>query len=296
MFNSLANRGIKSILLTLFFTSLGLSLIAQKGSKPSIMVVPNDGWCRDHGYFFEVKDSVSGGIREFIDYQRATADQDLIAAIAKINEIFAVRGFPLKDMETALKQLEKEKLEQRAIQNKGARINISGYDELAQMVDADIILELHYSVSRIGPEKRVTFIVKALDPYSRLQIGGASGTSEPVARASIPQMLQKAVLEKIETLQGSLQDHFDRVVENGRPIRLQVQLWENASFNFEDYCGADTYEELVVNWVYENCKAEKGNFIQEVTITESLITLENVLIDLYQEMVETIMHVTSAEN
>ena len=70
--------------------------------KPIIMVVPSDLWCNTNGYVQEM--DVNGVQVIYPDYRKALMENaDLMLVISKINEQMTERDFPLKNLESALK-------------------------------------------------------------------------------------------------------------------------------------------------------------------------------------------------
>ena len=87
----------KSIVL---IACLACSLIAgAQAKKPTLMVMPSDAWCYQNGFTKEIPDG-EGHTAQIADYDEALrTSMDLKLAIAKINDLMAERGFPLKDLE-----------------------------------------------------------------------------------------------------------------------------------------------------------------------------------------------------
>src|SRR5574344_2341393 len=83
---------------------LTATMAFSQAKKPTIMVVPSDVWCNQNGY---VQEYDNQGIKMIIpDYTAALQnDVNLKLAIAKINDLMAERGFPLKDLEATLKSI-----------------------------------------------------------------------------------------------------------------------------------------------------------------------------------------------
>src|SRR5690606_12934685 len=100
--------------LNMKFVTLMVLLIAGsafgQAKKPTIMVVPSDAWCFKNGFVMEFDNQ--GTKVKIPDYKRAfQEDADLLLVISKINGLMADRGFPLKNMESAIKSLESESAE-----------------------------------------------------------------------------------------------------------------------------------------------------------------------------------------
>ena len=82
----------------------GNLLVAGQAKKPTIMVVPSDNWCIKNGYT-QMFDEM-GTAKTLPDYKMALQNEtDLLMTISKINTMMADRGFPLVNLETALKNM-----------------------------------------------------------------------------------------------------------------------------------------------------------------------------------------------
>ena len=98
-------RSVLAIILLCFV--LGLS--AQE-KKPTIMVLPSDVWCNQHGYMTTYDNQ--GTTQRVPDYKAALqSDADLLLVIGAINTLMADRGFPLKNLESVLKSIEQRAAE-----------------------------------------------------------------------------------------------------------------------------------------------------------------------------------------
>ena len=94
---------MKRLILGLVMSVASVACFGQ-AKKPTLMVVPSDAWCTKHGY---VKTYDNQGVTEkYPDYQRALQeDTDLLLVISKLGEMMADRGFPLKDLEAAMRSI-----------------------------------------------------------------------------------------------------------------------------------------------------------------------------------------------
>jgi len=261
--------------------SLILSLQAQRATQPSIMVIPNDGWCIEKGYTVEFTDAFSGTTREVPDYRKAVNDQELIAVIAKINEMFSERGFPLVNMQSALQKIESDRAVEDIINNRsGAGVGQSPLDQLNATAGADINLVVTWIVNKVGPKKSVTFTLQALDAYTSKQVGGASGTGPQMMSTELPVMLQEAVLSHVDNLQAQMSSHFDDLRTNGREVRVRIMVWNDAPVYLDDECGGTEYIDLISDWMFDN--TVNGAF-SEGDVTETRMELDFVRIPLYDD-------------
>ena len=100
-----------AILAICFLSAMG------QAKKPTLMVVPSDAWCKEHG--FEQTFDNQGTPEQIPDYKAAVStDKQLNAVISKINTLMADRGFPLKDLQQNVKSISNLSAEDRLITSK----------------------------------------------------------------------------------------------------------------------------------------------------------------------------------
>lgn len=223
---------------------------AEKGlmMKPTLMVIPSNVWCNENG-FLRMEDGYS-----FPDYKAAlNSNIDLQNVISKINIMMSERGFPLENLETAIKSLETSEVENAMIRDKesGARMQESSLDRLYRQSKPDIVLQLTWSINKTGAKHSVTFNIQALDSYTDKQITGVQGTGAPSFSAEIPVLLEEAVLSHMDILTSRLTDYFDEMRNNGREITLDVRLFDT-DIDFETEYGNEELAEVITRWVAES--------------------------------------------
>lgn len=271
--------------LLLFFTVILFSISAfSQAKKPIIMVVPSDNWCIKNGYT-QMYDEM-GTLKTLPDYKMALQNEtDLLMTISKINTMMADRGFPLVNLETALKNIEQEGAEIAMLGSKsGGSVAESPIDVLQRTANADIIMQLTYVVNQNGPQRSVTFMLQGLDAYTGKQIAGAQGTGSPSFATETPVLLEEAVLAHIDDFNSRLQDHFNDLFTNGREIVFQTRIWDTSMIDFEeefDYNG-ETLElgEIIEDWVFDNTVQGRYN---TSNYTENVIRFDQVRVPLYDE-------------
>lgn len=248
------------------------------------MVVPSDNWCIKNEYT-QMYDEM-GTQKTLPDYKMALQNEtDLLMTIGKINTMMADRGFPLVNLESALKNLEQEGAEIAMLGSKsGGGIAESPIDILQRTANADIIIQLTYVINQTGPQRSITFMLQGLDAYTNKQIAGAQGTGEPSFATETPVLLEEAVLAHIDDFNSRLQDHFDDLFENGREIVFQTRIWDTGMIDFEEefnYKG-ETLElgEIIEDWVYDNTVQGRYN---TSNYTENVIRFDQVRIPLYDD-------------
>lgn len=88
---------MKKFLTILMSLAVGSTVLFGQAKKPTLMVVPSDAWCNEHGYL-ESYDN-QGTTTSVPNYAQALQNnKDVNNVISKINSLMADRGFPLKDL------------------------------------------------------------------------------------------------------------------------------------------------------------------------------------------------------
>ncbi|MFT4698194.1 MAG: hypothetical protein ACI9SJ_001336 [Flavobacteriaceae bacterium] len=270
---------IKLILTISILTFSVLSFGQAK--KPTIMVVPSDAWCIQNGYVLTFDDQ--GSTIRIPDYKRAFQENtDVLLVISQINGMMADRGFPLKNMEAAIKTLESNAAEDnmRSSKDSGSNVNESPIDALKKVAKADIIMQLTWTINKTGPKKSITFNLQGLDSYTDKQIATATGTGAPSFSAELPVLLSESVLAHIDNFCVSLQSHFDDMFENGREIILRIQTWDDWDEDLESEFDGEELGFLIEDWLADN--TVKGRF-STTDMTESMALFEQVRIPLYND-------------
>jgi hypothetical protein len=259
-------------------------MVSGQAKKPTIMVVPSDNWCIKNGYT-QIFDEM-GTSKTLPDYKMALQNEtDLLMTISKINTMMADRGFPLVNLESALKNMEQEGAEIAMLGSKsGGSIAENPIDVLQRTANADIIIQLTYIINQNGPQRSITFMLQGLDAYTNKQIAGAQGTGSPSFATDTPVLLEEAVLSHIDNFNSRLQDHFNDLFENGREIVFQARVFDTSPIDLEEEFTfkGETLElgEIIEDWVSDNTVQNRFN---TSTYTQNVIRFDQVRIPLYDE-------------
>lgn len=272
---------MKKIFLLCGLVVLGASLSFGQAKKPTLMVVPSDAWCNQNGYMMEFDDQ--GTTVKIPDYKKAMQENtDILLVISSINDMMAERGFPLKNLESAMKTLASNAAEDnmRTSKESGSEVSESPIDALKKVAKADIIIQLTWTVNTTGPKKSITFILQGLDAYTDKQIAGANGTGAPSFSAEIPVLLKEAVTAHIDNFASSLQAHFDDMFANGREVIIRIQKWDDWDGDLESEYDGDELGEIIENWMSDNTVEHRFN---TTDMTENMALFEQVRIPLMNE-------------
>lgn len=246
------------------------------------MVVPSDVWCVQNNYTVSYENQ---GVSEIIpDYKKALqTDANLLLAIAKINSLMADRGFPLKDLQSVTKSISQQNAESNMIQSKtsGAVLAENPIDRIRRTAKADIIMQLTWSINRMGPKYSLTYNLQGLDSYTNKQIAGVQGTSKQTISAELPILLEEAVLSNMDDFCKQLMAHFEDIHANGREVAVTVRVFDNGSgLDLETEYEGTELTEIIDEWMSENTV---NNVFNKSDASETFIQYEQVRIPLYKE-------------
>lgn len=277
----LKQTNMKKFFLISAFLMAALCTFSQ-AKKPTIMVIPSDIWCQQHGYMQTFENQ--GGLVSVPDYKAALrGDMDLQLVIAKINELMLDRGFPLKNLESQLKIIEQQDAEQNLMTSKnGNEVAESPIDRLLRTAKADIVIQVGWEIKTSGPKYILNYVMAGIDSYTGKQIAGGSGVSEPSYTSDAASLLEEAVLIRIDDFNSRLQTHFDDMFENGREVAFEVHVFANneAGIDLETEYGDLELGEVIDAWMAKN--TVKGRF-SKVGGSENYLQYEQVRIPIYDE-------------
>lgn len=270
---------MKKFIMTCLCCGAVLAASAQ-AKKPTIMVMPSDLWCNTNGYMTTYDNQ--GTQVSVPDYTRALqSDVNLLPVIAKINDLMADRGFPLKNLESEVKDLNRTDAEMSMLQSRsGGEVAMSPIDRLRQQAKADVIIYLTWIVNQTGPKKSITYTLQGVDSYTNKQVAGDTGTGAPSFTAEVPLLLEQAVGAHMDNFCDRLQAHFDDMFENGREISIFVNVFDSSPVDLESEIGDQELSEVIDNWMSEN--TVNGRYSLE-DATENYMRFEQVRIPLYDE-------------
>ncbi len=274
---------MKGTIYTVLLIMLYSTIFAQ-AKKPTLMVVPSDNWCIKNGYTTTFDEM--GTLKTIPDYKMALQNEtDLLMTIGKINTMMSDRGFPLVNLETAIKNTENESAEVSMMSSKsGSNLVENPIDVLQRNANADIIIQLTYVINQEGPRRSITFMLQGLDAYTKKQIAGAQGTGEPSFATQTPVLLEEAVLAHIDDFNSRLQAHFDDLFTNGREVVFQARVFDGSPVDLEEVYMYENESlelgEIIENWISAN--TVQGRFSTS-TYTQNVIRFEQVRIPLYDD-------------
>ena len=140
-------------------------------------------------------------------------------------------------------------------------------------------MELTWSVNKRGPFQSVSFILRALDAYTNKQIAESVGTGPENGTATIPVLLETAVLANLDNFNNRLQDHFDDMFSNGREVSLRIAVFDSFEQDLDSEFSGNYLSDIIEDWVYDN--TIMGRFSLS-NATENIMVFEQVRIPLFK--------------
>jgi hypothetical protein len=271
-------RLMKKLIVIICFILAEFPAFSQ-AKRPTIMVVPSDNWCVTNNFTMTFDNQ--GKPEVVCDYEKALRESsDLLLVIAKLNEFMAAKGFPLKNLESALKSLKSENAENNMTSStkSGAGLSESPVDKLKKTAKADIIMQMTWTINETGPKRSITFNLQGLDAYTDKQVAGASGTGSPSFTAETAVLLEDAVLAHLDSFNVQLQKHFDDMSANGREVILRIKKFDSFDGSLESEYEGKELSALIEDWVSAN--TVRGSF-NTTDATENMMLLEQVRIPLF---------------
>lgn len=254
---------------------ISVASFAQK--KPTIMILPSDNWCTQR-YFMTNYDNQGVSV-SVPNYQQAfQEDTELGPVISKVGELLTGLGYSLKDAEMELKALSAREAEDNVTFSKtsGAELSESPLDILKRRAKADIIIQLGWSLNRVGSQRSVTFTLEAFDAYTSKRIATSSGTGDPMT-GEVPYILQKAVESNIKPFDKQMVTWYKNMNKHGCEIILTIRVWDNWDEDLESEYGDDELLTHIEDWVRANTVNGQYNLSDA---TENFAQFEQVRIPL----------------
>lgn len=271
---------MKKLLLLMSLCLIAATSFGQ-ARKPRLMVVPSDNWCYQHGFVTEYNNQ---GVTEYIpDYRAALVkNPDLLPVISAINGLMADRGFPLENLESAMRSINRQTIELSAVSARdGSTVQSNELMELRRQAKADIILQLSWTVNEVGPRRSVTYTLQGLDSYTNNEVASAGGTGDPSFTVETPVLLREAAVAHMDEFCNRLQNHFDDLFANGRAVAIYINVFENArGIDLETEFDGKELREVIEDWMANNTVSGRYSLVDD---NELYMQFDDVRISVYDE-------------
>lgn len=271
---------MKKVFFSVLTLLLTMNIAFAQGKKPTLMILPSDNWCSQR-YFMTNFDN-QGTTVKIPDYKAAFQDDaELSTVISIVGGLLAECGYPVKDSEQELKNLDVKQGEDNAMMSKtsGASLAESPLDVLKRKSKSDMIIQIGWSVNKEAAGKSVTFQLDAIDSYTSKRIASATGTGES-ADDIVPRLLETAVKTHIPEFTQKLDNYFYELGIKGREIVLTVKKWDSWENDLETEYDGEELTDCIVEWLNQNTVGGNYNLSDA---TENYMLLEQVRIPIKDE-------------
>jgi hypothetical protein len=260
---------------------IGGTIAKAQSKKPTLMVLPSDNWCVQRYFVIELDNQ--GSKIKVPNYKQAfQEDSEIGQVISKIGSLMIDKGFPLKDAEQEIKNIEQQSAEDAMTSNttSGSGFSESPLDKIKRRAKADIILQINWFINKTEKSRSVNFVIEALDAYTSKRIASSSGTGTPSDKELISVLLQNAVSANIDPFIAQLEEHFTDIYNNGREIVLRIKKWQIWSNNLETEYGGKELSEIITDWIEKNAVKGKHNVTDA---SENLMFIEQIRIPVMKD-------------
>lgn len=255
----------KKFILSIFLVVLCASVFGQ-AKKPTIMVVPSDSWCHRNGYVNEFDNM--GTPLKVPDYATAFIQNSEIRTMTSaMADFMAKNGFPIQSLEQELNRIKNETAEMSLMMGKyeGGEIVETPIERLRRTAKADIILNLDYTIHKVGPKQQVEFNLQAIDAYSSKIISGNTGTSSQISTSTpVASILEESVLSFKDNFLAGLQNYFDDLLANGREITVTLLRYDTCPIDFEEEYTINNFDvelaDIIEAWFADNTVSGRFSF------------------------------------
>ncbi len=264
---------MRRIIFSLLAIMYQFALTAQTAQKPVVMVIPEKSWCLQRGYTTDGKT---------VDYHKALLNDDVLNAVTRMGAIMAERGYPLKLLSATLDEIANEGALDIALQSKGdGEIVEDNLDQLLRVANADIMVNIAFNRTNVGPRSQVEFRITGVDAATQKQITGNIGRSS-ASSAPISALVDESVSGFMDSFSSQLLRHFLGIVDKGREGAIIFKIASDCPLNFESEISLNGEKgelaEAIEYWLAEHAKSD--NFTQSAK-SRVRLAFEQVRLPLY---------------
>lgn len=222
-----------------------------KMQKPRVMVVPEEAFCINAGYYKEDADG-----NKIADYRKAMLDDNVLDVINTFENLMAGYGFQLTNLQQTLDELKEDDSLGNVLTSKdNGSVMEDDLDRLSRVAGADILVKISPKLSDYGPERMLELRVSSIDCASKKALQ-SFGPVTRTSAGSVGMLLKSAVTDNIETFAMGLDRYFENLRATGREGTIFVKIADTCPLNLEStvkYKGEEgELGDLIQLWVSEN--------------------------------------------
>lgn len=248
------HKVFQSLLLSLLlFTGYIQGKAQGKAVLPSVMVIPSSQFCIREG--FKNLDDPS-----IPDYHRALREDPggyLKFIMTLIGEYMNNQGYPLTQFENVVSERSLSEVRREMVSDSEGKMLETDplYYLIGSQILADIIVSLDYQLVKKGPEHVAVVVMSAVDARTAKNVS-QKAIDIKLTFGSEFNMFRQGVAASMEDFSYQIKLHFNDIRKNGRPVLLELNIFEGSNLNFNEPLNAGGFDlllDLVEDWYYENC-------------------------------------------
>jgi hypothetical protein len=253
------------------------------GTKPTIMIFPSDGWLEDNGYSSFVENQ---GVKTFVpDYASALRDNKLNIAIRTLDGMIGERGYPTVRLEEEMKSITQGSAIDNMTEGRdGGSTESTVLEQLLSSAKADIIWKVSWTKETNGIQDWIEYGIDALDAYTSKAFATEDGSGPKSMNAGEGDLIRQAVTDKMDSFLSEHQVFFNKMIEEGREITLEIRRFDSFEYYFNDdveFKGKEMeFSNLIRSFTGSISKDRDFSF----SSTENQIEIKSIRIDMTEEI------------
>lgn len=253
------------------------------GTKPTIMIFPSDGWLEDNGYSSFVENQ---GVKTFVpDYASALRDNKLNIAIRTLDGMIGERGYPTVRLEEEMKSITQGSAIDNMTEGRdGGSTESTVLEQLLSSAKADIIWKVSWTKETNGIQDWIEYGIDALDAYTSKAFATEDGSGPKSMNAGEGDLIRQAVTDKMDSFLSEHQVFFNKMIEEGREITLEIRRFDSFEYYFNDdveFKGKEMeFSNLIRGFTGSISKDRDFSF----SSTENQIEIKSIRIDMTEEI------------
>ena len=254
----------------------GVADAIEGSQKPTIMIFPDDDWCRAKKYVMDDDPKTP-------DYDKALADVDMKDLINTFDNFMkTVAQFPTERLDATLKDYRQSKARAKASEIDDGEGNAGGARELlASAVSADIIISFYPETRFDAGKQYVVFRISAIDASTNKPVYSmsAQGTATYGSGQMVNQ-LKEAILNVKDEFLSSLQSSFENMQKQGREVRITLKRKPSCPINFAKRYDDAPLSAWIEDWI--QTKVQTPGFTAGKN-TANELSYKQIFIPLFKE-------------
>jgi hypothetical protein len=247
------------------------------------MIFPSDGWLEDNGYSSFVENQ---GVKTFVpDYASALRDNKLNIAIRTLDGMIGERGYPTVRLEEEMKSITQGSAIDNMTEGRdGGSTESTVLEQLLSSAKADIIWKVSWTKETNGIQDWIEYGIDALDAYTSKAFATEDGSGPKSMNAGEGDLIRQAVTDKMDSFLSEHQVFFNKMIEEGREITLEIRRFDSFEYYFNDdveFKGKEMeFSNLIRGFTGSISKDRDFSF----SSTENQIEIKSIRIDMTEEI------------